>query len=178
MTSDQQNNCGSTIMILSVLFAILFLHPVACDSDGLAFRNGYRPAKAAHGGTQLLNYDWQYFYFTNTGAPATPQFLLPANITSAIVSITDLFCAGDTFVFTITSSLLNSTGATVTPNGIASCSNHTVNPDFAFNDPTLRWSSIPLEFQAADDYLFTLYCSYSPFTAGAGAIKLSVPDNK
>lgn len=134
--------------------------------------NGYVPSKAASASPVILTSQWQYFYFTNTGSVAFPQFLLPANATPAEVRITDLFCAGDIFNYNITSLLLNTTGTTSIPEGSPSCSNYTTDPEVASNDLNLRWSSSALAFLAPLDYLFTIYPISSPFTAGAGAIRL------
>ena len=120
----------------------------------------------------LVSGQWSYFYFTNTGTTALPGFSFSIGLSIlATISIQDIYCSGDRFVFNVQGGLgVNTNYTTSAPTGSASCSSaYTTDPSVASSNSAFSKYSLLLLGPAT--YTITIYSLISPFTAGAAVIK-------
>lgn len=116
-----------------------------------------------------LDTGWQYFTFAATGSTWSDNFTFTIANT-AYFAVTDSFCAGDQFSFSVNGTY---TGDTSIPFFDGTCNDgttRTTDPDLAFSSSL--WSSGELAL-AAGTYTITGSALASPFGAGGAYAQLS-----
>lgn len=156
-----------SISLLCLLLALFVGVGQGCRPGSF---NGFdvgQAAKAAMDVSVPVTSSWSKFYFTNANSRAFPTYA--ANVTAGnILQIVDYFCSGDQFRIQITSTTIINSSVPLVP---ASCSTYQATPDGAFLDPT-EFSRATFNFIGAGNLTFTIVVMVSPFSAGAGAIRL------
>lgn len=104
---------------------------------------------------------WQPFIFTNRGFRQVFHYISPS---TSRFSVTDAFCAGDSFAVYDNKELLG-----VTPAVVASCDKHTSDPQVAFN--STEWSHGGFVTEPGERF-FAVMLLESPFSAGKAFVRV------
>lgn len=153
--------------LLGLLLALLVGTGRGCQQGCYNGFDAGQAAKAAMDVSVPVTSSWSKFYFTNANSRAFPTYA--ANVTAGnILQIVDYFCSGDQFRIQITSTTIINSSVPLFP---ASCANYQATPDGAFLDLT-HFSQASFTFIGAGNLTFTIVAMVSPFSAGAGAIRL------